>query len=121
MKGYCFKHITVNWCLYYRCDSKDGNFVADSYLHNSIKAAERRIRGENRAVIIKLIKSKVTAGFQSFLKGNGNKTSIIDLLLDYISITTINAYPYLPLILFSIAVESKKKHIWEFFFTVNTF
>ena len=33
------------------------HFVADSYLHNSIKAAERKIPRENRTVIIKSIKS----------------------------------------------------------------
>ena len=38
-------------------------FVADSYLHNSMKAAERKTRGENREVIIKSIKSKVPADF----------------------------------------------------------
>ena len=33
------------------------HFVADSYLYNSIKAAERKIPRENRTVIIKSIKS----------------------------------------------------------------
>ena len=33
------------------------HFVADSYLHNSIKPAERKIPIENRTVIIKSIKS----------------------------------------------------------------
>ena len=56
------------------------HFVGDSYFHNNIKAAERKTRGENRAVIIK---SKITADFQTFVK-NDNKTKIIDLLLSYI-------------------------------------
>ena len=60
------------------------HFVGDSYLHNNIKAAERKSRGENRVVIIKSMKSKIPADFQTFVKNDGNKTSIIDLLLDYI-------------------------------------
>ena len=44
------------------CVPKGANelhFVADSYLHNSMKAAERETRGENRAVIIKSKKSTI--------------------------------------------------------------
>ena len=58
--------------------------VADSYLDNSIKSSERKSRGDNRAVIIKSIKSKIPSDFQSILKNNDSKTRIIDLLLDYI-------------------------------------
>ena len=54
------------------------HFVDDSYLHNSIKAAERHNRGENRVVIIKSMKSKIPADFQTFVKNDENKTSIID-------------------------------------------
>ena len=48
-----------------------------------MKAAERKTRGENRAVIIKSMKSKVSTDFRSFVKNNNNKTKIIDLLLDW--------------------------------------
>ena len=40
--------------------------VDDCYLHNSIKAAERKARGENRAVIMKSVKSKIPTDFQTF-------------------------------------------------------
>ena len=53
-------------------------------MHNSIKAAERKTCGENRTVIIKSTKSKLSADFQSFLKNNDSKTRIINLRLDYI-------------------------------------
>ena len=53
------------------------HFVADSYLHNSIKVGECKICAENRIVLIKLMKSKVPPDFQSFLKNDDNKTRII--------------------------------------------
>ena len=62
----------------------EAHLVGDSYLHNNIKAAERKTRGENRAVIIKSMKSKIPADSQTFVKNDENKTRIIDLLLDYI-------------------------------------
>ena len=70
-----------------KCVTKGVNkvyVVADPYLDNSINAAERKTRRENRTVIIKSIKPKKPAGFQFFLKNDGNKTRIIDLLLDHI-------------------------------------
>ena len=58
-------------------------FVGDSYLHNYIKAAERKTRRENRAVVIKSTKSKIPAHFQTFVKNDDNKTRIIDSLILY--------------------------------------
>ena len=69
------------------CFPKGANevhFVGDSYLNNNIKAAKRKTRGKNQAVIIKSMKSKIPADLQTFVKNDDNKTRIIDLLLDYI-------------------------------------
>ena len=64
------------------------HFIGDSYLHNNIKAAERKTRAENRAVITKSMKLKIQADLlnsgRTFVKNDDNKTRIIDLLLDYI-------------------------------------
>ena len=115
------------------------HFLADSYLLNSIKVAERKTRKRNWTVIIKSRKSKVPPDFQSFWKNDYNKIKIIELHLDctintkpkylilqdvwkfiFPSINTAKVYLCLPLI-FCISVASKKKQIREFFVTIITF
>ena len=41
-----------------------------------------RLLGENRAVIIKSMKSRIPADFQTFVNNDDNKTRIIDLSSD---------------------------------------
>ena len=79
-----FEELALKMIICVQNGVNEVHVVNDCYLHNSTKAAERKARGENRAVIMKSMKSKIPADFQTFLKNDDSKTRIIDLLLDYI-------------------------------------
>ncbi len=59
------------------------DLVADTYLENSIKGAERFKRESSQEIIIRSPKSKIPRDFNGFLKNGKNKTRILcDYLLE---------------------------------------
>ena len=59
------------------------DLVADTYLENSIKGAERFKRESSQKIIIRSPKSKIPRDFNVFLKNGKNKTRILyDHLLE---------------------------------------
>ena len=60
------------------------DIVADSYIENSIKEAERTKRGTSQKVIIQSSKSKVPRQFHSFLQNSENKTRLISLIKEVV-------------------------------------
>ena len=58
------------------------DFVADTYLLNSIKNAERAKRGMSSKILIASSKSKVPRDFKEFLKSGENKTRMIKIIFD---------------------------------------
>ena len=60
--------------------------MADTYKDSSIKSVVRDSRGCSEKVIIKSVKSKVPRDFLYFLRNGENKTWLIDLICETISI-----------------------------------
>ena len=63
-----FEEVALKLVNYFPKGVNKVHIVDDSYLHNIIKAADSKTRVENRAVIIKSMKSKIQADFQTFVK-----------------------------------------------------
>ena len=62
---------------YHRID-----LVADCYLSNSIKDAERAKRGQSTKILVKSTKSKIPREFSKFLANGENKTRMIELIFE---------------------------------------
>ena len=62
------------------------DLVADTYLSNSIKNAERRGKGEDDSslILIKSVKSKIPRNFCTFLANGSNKTRMVKLIFEFI-------------------------------------
>ena len=60
------------------------DLIADTYKDFSIKAMERKKRGESKKVLIKSLQSKIPHDFSRLLKNGENKTRLIELLSSYI-------------------------------------
>ena len=58
------------------------DLVADSYLQNSIKDAERANRGQSSRIILKSALSKIPREFSKFLSNGENKTRMIELIFE---------------------------------------
>ena len=58
------------------------DLVADSYLQNSIKDAERANRGQSSRIILKSALSKIPREFSKFLSNRENKTRMIELIFE---------------------------------------
>ena len=58
------------------------DLVADSYLQNSIKDAERANRGQSSRIILKSALSKIPREFSKFLSNGENKTRMIELIVE---------------------------------------
>ena len=60
------------------------DFIADTYLENSIKSSEREKRGQSKKILVKSCKSKLPSEFNQFLSNGENKTRMIDLIFGVI-------------------------------------
>ena len=62
------------------------DLVADTYLSNSIKNAERRGGGEDDylLILIKSVKSKIPRDFCTFLANGSNNTRMVKLIFEFI-------------------------------------
>lgn len=60
------------------------DIVADTYRPNSIKEGERKRRGCSSKIMIGSIKSKLPSDLNKFMLNNENKSSLINLVFDYI-------------------------------------
>ena len=60
------------------------DIIADAYRDHSIKAEERKKRGSSSKVIIGSIKSKLPPDLSKFMLNNGNKSTLIEMMFDYI-------------------------------------
>ena len=57
------------------------DIVADTYLENSIKDAERKRRGVGERIIVTSEKTKLPKNFNSFLHNGHNKTRLIEIII----------------------------------------
>lgn len=62
---------------YFRVD-----IVADTYKSTSIKALERKLRGESEKIHIASLESKTPGDFSRILKNGENKERLIELIID---------------------------------------
>ena len=60
------------------------DIVADTYRETSIESIEGKNRGESSKVLIKSLKSKVPRDFPNFLLNGDNKTTMMELIAEYI-------------------------------------
>ena len=62
------------------------DIIADTYRDHSIKAGERKKRGSSSKVIIGSIKSKLPPDLSNFMLNNDNKSTLIEMIFEYIMV-----------------------------------
>ena len=60
------------------------DIIADTYRNDSIKNAERNLRGTSSKIVVKSVKSKIPRNFSSFMMNNENKTQLTKIIFDFI-------------------------------------
>ena len=55
-------------------------FVGDTYIQNSIKGGERRLRGDERLYVLKNTQMKLPSDMSSFLRNGQNKEMLFNLI-----------------------------------------